>query len=119
MYTRLRPNLVALVDAFDFHDHELNSCLGRYDGQVYEALMERARLNPSNRYKVRGCRHRLVEFLIEMGCDLQRRNSKEESFTDALRLQRNRKLMENLIERETIRIDNASGEIKVIVANRF
>ncbi|CAF1385836.1 unnamed protein product, partial [Rotaria sordida] len=52
MYTRLRPNLVALVDAFDFHDHELNSCLGRYDGQVYEALMERARLNPSNRYKV-------------------------------------------------------------------
>jgi hypothetical protein len=23
MYTRLRPNLVALVDAFDFHDNEL------------------------------------------------------------------------------------------------
>ncbi|CAF0966451.1 unnamed protein product, partial [Rotaria sordida] len=52
LYTRLRPNLVALVDTFDFHDNELNSCLGRYDGQVYEALMERARLNPSNRYKV-------------------------------------------------------------------
>jgi hypothetical protein len=23
MYAQLRPNLVALVDAFDFHDHEL------------------------------------------------------------------------------------------------
>ncbi|CAF0733727.1 unnamed protein product [Adineta steineri] len=52
IYTRLRPNLVALVDAFDFHDNEIDSCLGRYDGQVYEALLERARLNPSNRYKV-------------------------------------------------------------------
>ncbi|CAF4289872.1 unnamed protein product [Adineta steineri] len=52
MYTRLRPNLVALVDAFDLHDFELNSCLGRYDGQAYEALMERARLNPSNRHRV-------------------------------------------------------------------
>jgi hypothetical protein len=26
--------------------------LGRYDGQVYEALIERARLNPTNRHKV-------------------------------------------------------------------
>ncbi|UJR27411.1 hypothetical protein I4U23_008701 [Adineta vaga] len=52
MYARLRPNLIALVDAFDFHDNELNSCLGQYDGQAYEALMERARLNPTNRYKV-------------------------------------------------------------------
>ncbi|CAF0812925.1 unnamed protein product [Adineta steineri] len=52
MYARLRPNLISLVDAFDFHDNELNSCLGRYDGQVYEALMERARLNPTNRHKV-------------------------------------------------------------------
>ncbi|CAF1500184.1 unnamed protein product [Adineta ricciae] len=52
LYIQLRPNLVTLVDAFDFHDFELDSCLGRYDGQVYEALMERARLNPSNRHKV-------------------------------------------------------------------
>ncbi|CAM4852807.1 unnamed protein product [Rotaria socialis] len=52
MYNRLRPNLVTLVDGFDFHDNELNSCLGRYDGQVYEALMERARLNPTNQHKV-------------------------------------------------------------------
>ena len=37
--------------------------------------------------KVRGCRHRLVKFLIEMGCDFQRRNSKGENFLDVLRLQ--------------------------------
>jgi hypothetical protein len=70
MYTRLRPNLVTLVDTFDFHDNELgknlkylyfllnfmseiDSCLGRYDGQAYEALLERARLNPGNRDKVK------------------------------------------------------------------
>ncbi|CAF4808042.1 unnamed protein product, partial [Rotaria sp. Silwood1] len=46
-----------------------------------------------------------------MGCDFQRRNSKGDSFTDVLRLQINRKLMENLIERETIRIDDASDKI--------
>jgi hypothetical protein len=31
----------------------IDSCIGRYDGQAYEALLERARLNPTNRYKVR------------------------------------------------------------------
>lgn len=30
----------------------IGSCLGRYDGQAYEALMERARLNPTNQHKV-------------------------------------------------------------------
>ena len=34
----IRPNAVALVDAFDYPDQLLQSCLGRYDGQVYEAL---------------------------------------------------------------------------------
>lgn len=63
--------------------------------------------------KVQGCRHRLVEFFIEMGCDLQRRNTKGENFIDALQLQRNRKLLENLIERETIQIDPVVGEVKV------
>jgi len=52
MYARLRPNLVPLVDAFSFHDNELDSCLGRYDGEVYEALMKHCRLNPTNRHKV-------------------------------------------------------------------
>ncbi|KAK7091432.1 peroxisomal acyl-coenzyme A oxidase 1-like [Littorina saxatilis] len=44
----LRPNAVALVDAFDFPDGVLDSALGRWDGQVYEALYDyslRSKLN--------------------------------------------------------------------------
>mmetsp|Transcript_10061 Transcript_10061/g.25631 ORF Transcript_10061/g.25631 Transcript_10061/m.25631 type:complete len:142 (+) Transcript_10061:183-608(+) len=39
---RLRPDAVALVDAFDYDDRILNSTLGRKDGKVYEALYEAA-----------------------------------------------------------------------------
>jgi ankyrin repeat protein len=67
--------------------------------------------------KVRGCRHRLVEFFIEMGCDLQRRNSGQ-NFIDVLQLKRNRKLLENLIEREIIQIDSVAGEMKITFTNR-
>ncbi|CAF2882298.1 unnamed protein product [Rotaria sp. Silwood2] len=63
--------------------------------------------------KVRGCRECLVEFLIEKGCDLQRRNLKGENLIDVLQLERNRQLLERLIERKVIQIDNVSGEIKV------
>ncbi|CAF1084872.1 unnamed protein product [Didymodactylos carnosus] len=68
--------------------------------------------------KVRGCRHRLVEFLIKMGCNLQIRNSNNQNFIDALQLKRNKKLLENLIQRETIQIDHVSGEMAVALANR-
>ena len=40
-FTR-RPEAVALVDAFDYSDFVLNSPLGRYDGNVYEALFKYA-----------------------------------------------------------------------------
>eukprot|EP01006_Ploeotia_vitrea_P042804 TRINITY_DN66661_c13_g5_i1.p2 TRINITY_DN66661_c13_g5~~TRINITY_DN66661_c13_g5_i1.p2 ORF type:complete len:762 (+),score=442.62 TRINITY_DN66661_c13_g5_i1:295-2286(+) len=39
----LRPDAVALVDAFDIPDRVLNSTIGRYDGNVYEALYESAK----------------------------------------------------------------------------
>ncbi|XP_070828845.1 peroxisomal acyl-coenzyme A oxidase 1 isoform X2 [Chaetodon trifascialis] len=48
----LRPNAVALVDAFDFHDKKLNSILGRYDGNVYEHMFEWARQSPLNTTEV-------------------------------------------------------------------
>uniref|UniRef100_A0A0B6ZLF2 Acyl-coenzyme A oxidase n=1 Tax=Arion vulgaris TaxID=1028688 RepID=A0A0B6ZLF2_9EUPU len=48
----LRPNSVALVDAFDFPDLVLDSDLGRYDGNVYEALMEYARRSKLNQTEV-------------------------------------------------------------------
>jgi acyl-CoA oxidase len=46
--TVVRPNAVALVDARDFSDFRLKSALGRYDGNVYPAILEAARRDPLN-----------------------------------------------------------------------
>ena len=45
----LRPNAVALVDSFGYSDYELNSALGRADGDVYKGLLEMAQASPLNR----------------------------------------------------------------------
>lgn len=52
LFDVMRPNAVALVDAFDFSDHSLESCLGRYDGQVYQALYDYAKMAPMNQTEV-------------------------------------------------------------------
>lgn len=52
LLTQLRPNAVALVDAFDLNDKKLNSVLGRYDGNVYEHLYAWARRSPLNAAEV-------------------------------------------------------------------
>nr|AWK67839.1 ACOX [Dunaliella tertiolecta] len=44
----LRPNAVALVDAFGIEDYVLNSALGRQDGDVYTALLDMAQGSPLN-----------------------------------------------------------------------
>jgi len=44
----IRPNVIALVDAFDFADNTLGSTIGRSDGNVYEALYETALKAPLN-----------------------------------------------------------------------
>ena len=45
----IRPHAVKLVDAWRFPDWQLDSSLGRYDGNVYEDLFKRAsELNPLN-----------------------------------------------------------------------
>jgi acyl-CoA oxidase len=48
----LRPHAVALVDGFNFSDRTLNSALGRYDGEVYEALYETTKLDRLNKGEV-------------------------------------------------------------------
>jgi len=48
LLVRIRPNAVALVDAWNIPDMLLNSCLGRYDGRVYEALMQQTKSEPLN-----------------------------------------------------------------------
>jgi len=45
---RIRIDAVPLVDALDFPDHILNSSIGRFDGNVYEALFEHAKKSPLN-----------------------------------------------------------------------
>ena len=45
----LRPDVVGLSDALGHNDKALkNSTLGRYDGNVYEAIYNRAQLSPLN-----------------------------------------------------------------------
>ncbi len=48
MLDKIRPNAVGLVDANDFSDYRLKSCIGRYDGNVYEAILEAAKKDPLN-----------------------------------------------------------------------
>jgi len=52
LLSAIRPNAVALVDAFDFPDELLCSVLGRYDGQVYENLYSWAANSPLNKTPV-------------------------------------------------------------------
>jgi acyl-CoA oxidase len=44
----LRPNTLALGDSFAYPDYQLNSALGRKDGNVYQALLDSARSSPLN-----------------------------------------------------------------------
>ncbi|UJR06912.1 hypothetical protein I4U23_011201 [Adineta vaga] len=66
---------------------------------------------------VSGCRHRLIEFLIKMGSDLSRINSKNINFFNALQMTRNKKLLNKLIEHEIIQIDYISTEVKQVNHN--
>jgi hypothetical protein len=55
---------------------------------------------------VRGCRHRIIQFLITIGCDLQRRNFNGEHFIDTIQLRRNRSLLKDLLDNEIVKIDD-------------
>ena len=48
----LRPDAVALVDGFGFEDYQLDSCLGRSDGNVYHALLQASSIDHWLRTKV-------------------------------------------------------------------
>nr|XP_002741939.1 PREDICTED: peroxisomal acyl-coenzyme A oxidase 1-like [Saccoglossus kowalevskii] len=64
MLATLRPNAVALVDAFDIRDEILCSILGRYDGNVYENMYKWAKKSPLNKNEVHDfCYEYLKPFL--------------------------------------------------------
>ena len=52
LLTEIRPNAVPLVDAWAMSDHLLDSSLGRYDGNVYQDLFERAKQCSLNKKEV-------------------------------------------------------------------
>ena len=62
--------------------------------------------------KVRGCRHRLIEFFIKMGSDLSRTNWNNINFFNALQMTKNKHLLDKLIEHEIIQNDYISNEVK-------
>ncbi|KAJ0262123.1 putative peroxisomal acyl-coenzyme A oxidase 1.2 [Hirschfeldia incana] len=65
LYSQVRPNAVALVDAFDYTDHYLGSVLGRYDGNVYPKLFEEALKDPLNDSVVPDGYHEYIRPLIK------------------------------------------------------
>jgi len=52
--TKLRPDAVGLCDARDYSDFRLKSALGKFDGDVYPAIMESARRDPLNQKSADG-----------------------------------------------------------------
>ncbi|XP_075133571.1 peroxisomal acyl-coenzyme A oxidase 1-like isoform X2 [Leptodactylus fuscus] len=57
----IRPNAVALVDAFEHSDSQLGSVLGRYDGNVYENMFEWAKKSPLNKTPVHESFHKYLK----------------------------------------------------------
>ncbi|XP_063406788.1 peroxisomal acyl-coenzyme A oxidase 1-like isoform X5 [Mytilus trossulus] len=64
LFEDIRPNAVALVDAFDYPDMVLGSCLGRYDGQVYQALYDYAKSAPMNHTEIHSTYYKHLKPLI-------------------------------------------------------
>ncbi|XP_047308469.1 peroxisomal acyl-coenzyme A oxidase 1-like [Impatiens glandulifera] len=65
LYSQVRPNAVALVDAFNYTDHFLGSILGRYDGNVYPKLYEEAWKDPLNDTVVPDGYHEYIRPLLK------------------------------------------------------
>ncbi|XP_045124550.1 peroxisomal acyl-coenzyme A oxidase 1-like [Portunus trituberculatus] len=65
LLTRLRPQAVPLVDAFDFRDELLGSTLGAWDGRVYERLYEEAQKSPLNKTDVSKAYHKYLRPLMK------------------------------------------------------
>ncbi|XP_004299412.1 PREDICTED: peroxisomal acyl-coenzyme A oxidase 1 [Fragaria vesca subsp. vesca] len=72
LYSQVRPNAIALVDAFNYTDHYLSSILGRYDGNVYPKLYEEAWKDPLNDTVVPEGYHEYIQPLLKQ----QLRNSR-------------------------------------------
>jgi acyl-CoA oxidase len=64
LLAQLRPNAVSLVDAWNVPDYLLNSCLGRYDGRVYEALYEQTLYEPLNKTDIATGYYQHLQYIL-------------------------------------------------------
>lgn len=60
----IRPQAVPLVDGWNIPDFLLNSCLGRYDGRVYESLYESTRFEPLNETDITEGYYKHLQYLL-------------------------------------------------------
>ncbi|KAL2489681.1 Peroxisomal acyl-coenzyme A oxidase 1 [Forsythia ovata] len=65
LYSQVRPNAIALVDAFNYTDHYLGSILGRYDGNVYPKLYDAAWKDPLNESDIPDGYHEYIRPLLK------------------------------------------------------
>lgn len=61
---KLRPHAISLVDAWNIPDFLLNSCLGRYDGRVYESLYEQTKYEPLNETDISEGYYKHIQYLL-------------------------------------------------------
>lgn len=60
----IRPHAVNLVDSVGMPDYLLNSALGRYDGRVYEALLQSTQYEPLNRHDVTDGYYQSLQYIL-------------------------------------------------------
>ncbi|CAI9771569.1 unnamed protein product [Fraxinus pennsylvanica] len=65
LYSQVRPNAIALVDAFNYTDHYLGSILGRHDGNVYPKLYDAAWKDPLNESDIPDGYHEYIRPLLK------------------------------------------------------
>ncbi|XP_057463458.1 peroxisomal acyl-coenzyme A oxidase 1-like [Actinidia eriantha] len=65
LYSKVRPNAIALVDSFNYTDHFLGSILGCYDGNVYPKLYEAAWKDPLNESVVPNGYHEYIKPVLK------------------------------------------------------
>ncbi|KAJ7589575.1 peroxisomal oxidase [Mycena floridula] len=63
----LVPQAIGLTDAFGFSDWELDSALGRYDGEVYKALLARTNDEPLNADEVTPAYKESIKPVLQRG----------------------------------------------------
>jgi hypothetical protein len=72
----LRHDALGLVDAYDYRDEAMQSCLGAYDGNVYERLFQYVKNAPLNQTEVHEPTYAMLKPYLHTGRDLLDSESK-------------------------------------------